>query len=434
MKLWDKGQPSNAAVEDFTVGDDYILDRRLLFYDCLGSIAHAKVLQKAGILGNEETEALISLLRDLSGSGLVIEREDEDVHTALEKILVQKIGETGKKIHTGRSRNDQVMVDLQLWSRNAMLQVQHHAISLCETQNRIAREFPALMPGYTHMQKAMPSSLQLLLGSYVESLLEDLELLETAYAINNRNPLGSAAGYGASLALDREYSARLLGFEGYRNSIYVQARPKLIATILMPLKSFMKTLDRISSDILLFTTGEFDFFSLPDELCTGSSIMPQKKNYDILELIRAYSSVVHGYGYSIDTLGCRLMSGYCRDFQLTKEPLMRSFDIIMNCLEIMKLVFENLKIHRDRMLTALNPPVFATDRAYELVRDGVPFRTAYREVAQHLDSLQIPEDMLAGREHLLFRDYSAELEQARQKWNRLRASNEHVLDELMHGP
>lgn len=410
MKLWDKGIALNKLIEDFTVGKDYILDRNLLYYDCKASIAHGRTLERAGIITEEEMDKLIEKLQEIQEKGLDIKKEDEDVHTAIENYLFKELGELGKKIHTGRSRNDQVMVDIQLWSRDEIINTSDLCAELCKTINEFSGNNPAVMPGYTHMQKAMPSSLQLLTGAYIESLLDDLKLLRIVYEINNSNPLGSAAGYGSNLGLDRDFTRSILKFEKNKNCIYVQNRPKLISTILFPLCSIMKTLDKISSDLLLFTMREFSFFSLPDEFCTGSSIMPQKKNYDVLELLRAKNSVVHSFMYGTDMIGSKLISGYNRDYQETKEPLMEAFHITSNSLKIMKLIFKSLKVDRIKMKNALTEEIFATDSAYELVKKGTPFRDAYNIVAQSLNNIQIPEDIIQGRDYLKFKDYTEEIE------------------------
>jgi len=411
MKLWNKGKELNNLIEDFTVGEDYILDKELLCYDCKGSIAHAMTLEKSGILTWEEREKLVETLEEIQRNGIEIKKEHEDVHTAIENYLIEKLGDLGRKIHTGRSRNDQVMVDVQLWARDNILKIYTLGVGLAERINDFSKENPALMPGYTHMQRAMISSLQLLTGSYIESVIDDLLLLETAFQINNRNPLGSAAGYGSSLGLDRDYTAELLNFNGNRNPIYVQSRPKLISTIIFPLSGFMKTLDKISCDLLLFTMGEFNFFSLPDEFCTGSSIMPQKKNYDLLELIRSSSSQVHSLLYRTDMTGSKLISGYNRDYQLTKGPLMEAFAITSKCLEVMTLIFSHLMVNKEAMKQAVSHEIFATDKAYELVKKGTPFREAYSMVAENLDKIEIPENIYDGRDFLKFKDYKKEIEE-----------------------
>ena len=414
MKLWSKGKELNKLIEDYTVGDDYILDRKLLYYDCQGSIAHAMALEKDGILSEDETGDLVKVLEEIKEKGLDIRKEDEDVHTAIENYLCEKLGEAGKKIHAGRSRNDQVMVDIQLWCRDEILKIYKSAVSLCDTINDFSRNNPAVMPGYTHMQKAMPSSLQLLAGSYIESILDDLLFLKTAYRINNRNPLGSAAGYGSTLKPDRDYTAELLGFEGNKNCIYVQNRPKLMSSIVFPLCNLMKSMGKISSDLLVFTMREFEFFSLPDELCTGSSIMPQKKNYDVLELVRGKSSLVYSLMARIDMIGSGLPSGYNRDYQLTKGPLMEAFDVTLTTLEIMKIVFENLEVNKEAMRKALTGEIFATDRAYELVRNNIPFRDAYRMVAKELGNIEVPLDITENREFLKFKDYKEDIDKVRE--------------------
>jgi argininosuccinate lyase len=251
----------------------------------------------------------------------------------------------------------------------------------------------------------MPSSVPLLAGSYIESLLDDCALIETAYHINNRNPLGSAAGYCSTLGLDRDRTARLLGFDGSRNCIYVQARHKHMATVVFPATSVMKTLDRMASDLILFTTTEFGFFSLPDRFCTGSSIMPQKKNYDLLELIRGHAAHVHSLMYRIDMTGAKLTSGYHRDFQLTKGPLMEAMRTALRCLAMMEVIVRNLEVNGEAMRLAMTSDLFATDAAYRLVSEGRPFRDAYHTVACALSELTIPEDLGKGRPFLAFIDF-----------------------------
>ncbi|MDQ7821520.1 MAG: lyase family protein [Candidatus Eremiobacteraeota bacterium] len=412
MKLWDKGTPLHSLVESFTVGDDYLLDRELLPYDCRATASHARALEKTGILTRGEVEKIDAALQD--AQGIEILREHEDCHTALEEFLTARLGDLGKKIHAGRSRNDQVMAALTLWTREHLLRTGGELLSLCDGLNEFARRNELSMPGYTHMQRAMPSSVPLLFGSYLESLLEDLELLHGAFRVINRNPLGSAAGYGTSLGLDRELTAEELAFEGVRNCILVQARPRLMAVALMPLTFIMKTLERMASDLLLFTMEEFGFFSLPDGLTTGSSIMPQKKNYDILELVRARSALVHGYAHEVDMLGIRLTSGYHRDFQLTKRPVLEAFAETMNCLAMMRLIVSELSADPDAMRKALTPELFAADRACELVKQGVPFREAYRSVAAGLDELSVPGSIIPERCHLQFRDYRGEIDRYRK--------------------
>lgn len=415
MKLWNKGKKINKFIEDFTVGDDYILDKEFLIYDCIASSAHAKALKKAGILTNKEAQSLIKELKNIQASGLKIKKEDEDVHTAIENHLTKKLGSLGEKIHAARSRNDQVMTAVQLWCKDKIFVAYNLTIDLCETLNKFSKDNPVIMPGYTHMQKAMPSSLQLLIGSYIESLFDDLSLLKTAYLINNRSPLGSAAGYGTTLNLKRDYTAKLLNFDNSKNCIYSHERSKLISTILFPLCSIMKTLDRIASDLLAFTMSEFGFFSLPDEFCTGSSIMPQKKNYDVLELIRGKSALVHSALYAVGMLGNKLISGYSRDFQLSKKPLVEAFNITAECLRAMILVYSNLKVNNANIKKTLTPDLFAADYANELVKAGLSFRDAYNKTAKKLNLQKVPENIYKNREFLKFTDYSPQLFELRQK-------------------
>ncbi|MFH1453141.1 MAG: argininosuccinate lyase [Armatimonadota bacterium] len=414
MKLWEKGKKLNKLIEDFTVGDDYIIDREFISYDCAASIAHAKTLEKAGFLTPNESTKIIKELENIKKNGIEIKKEDEDLHTAIENRLVKRLGNTGKKIHAGRSRNDQIMAAIQLWGRDKIRTVHDLAVNLCTTFNKFSKANPLIMPGYTHMQKAMPSSLQLLLGSYIESLFDDLLLLKTSFIINNSNPLGSAAGYGTSLNLDRNFTAKLLGFKENKNYIYAQNRPKLISTLLLPLCSIMKTLDKIASDLLVFTANEFDFFSLPSAFCTGSSIMPQKKNYDVLELMRGKSAIVHSSLYTVDMLDCKLISGYNRDFQLAKKPLIEAFNTTIDCLKIMDLVYKNLKVNKSGVEKAVTPELFAADSAYEFVKKGDAFRDAYKKTAKNLKLIKIPDDIYKDRIFLKFKDYKTEIDKIKK--------------------
>jgi len=397
-KLWDKGYELNKKIEKFTVGEDYKLDEKLVFYDAIASIAHATMLKKIGLLNSSELDKLKKTLQGLINEHkqgkFNIQQKDEDVHTAIENYLVAKLGSLGKKIHTARSRNDQVLVDLHLYSKNELLEVKELVLELCKNLAEFAKKHEFMpMPGYTHMQKAMPSSIGLWIMSFTESLLDDLKLLDAIYELNDQCPLGSAAGYGTSMPIDRALVAKLLGFSKVQNNVlYVQnSRGKNEANIVFALSNVMNDLSKLATDLLLFTTSEFDYFKLPDSFCTGSSIMPQKKNYDVLELIRAKASTVNANYFEIISIIGKLPSGYNRDLQLTKKPLIESFEIAKECLKVMILVVGNIGVNNEKLLLTCTPELFATDKANELAVKGTPFREAYQLIAKNLTSLKKPD-------------------------------------------
>jgi len=394
-KLWYKGYDLDREIEQFTVGEDYILDNQLVEADVLGSIAHGRMLASIGVLKEPEfkklKKALLKLLERHRAGKFSVRIEDEDVHTAVENFLVKETGETGKKIHTGRSRNDQVIVDLRIYAREKLLDVKEAALDLVETLLRFAEANKRVpMPGRTHTQLAMPSSVGLWAGAFAESLLDDLKLLDTAYRLNNQCPLGSAASYGVALPLDRKMTADLLGFEKVQNNVlYVNnSRGKVESVILSALVQIMHDLSKLSGDLILFSIPEFGYFTLPEKYCPGSSIMPQKRNPGPLELIRARSAVVQSYLNAVLEIIRTLPSGYNRDLQETKEPLMRGLQTCISSLKVMQLIFENLKVNRENLLSAFKPEIFAADEAIRLAAEGVPFREAYRRVAKELGKLK----------------------------------------------
>jgi argininosuccinate lyase len=326
MKLWDKGVEPEKQMEAFTVGKDRELDIFLAPWDIIGSIAHAKMLASTGLISKTELEqlvpGLIILYRQTKNGSFIIDESSEDVHSQVEKILTSKLGEAGKKIHTGRSRNDQVLLDLRLFSREQIKLISEEVnklFSLLISLSNKNKDF--LMPGYTHMQAAMPSSFGLWFGAFAESLTDDMILLTSAYKIINQNPLGSAAGYGSSFPLDRKLTTRLLGFDDLNyNSVYAQmTRGKMEKAIAFSLASIASTLAKLAMDMTLFVSQNFAFVSLPDELTTGSSIMPHKKNPDIFEILRAKSNKIKALPNEISLITANLLTGYHRDLQLIKE-------------------------------------------------------------------------------------------------------------------
>jgi argininosuccinate lyase len=388
-KLWDKGAPLDALIEAYTVGDDPTLDLRLVPHDVAGSIAHARMLQSIGVLDGDEFAALLGALNEVEAAwqagDFVIERSDEDVHTAVERFLVERLGDVGKKIHTGRSRNDQVLVDMRLWQRDAVAELREalaEAIAAFEAFGAAHPDVP--MPGYTHLQRAMPSSVAGWAGGYATLLRMNRPLVEAAGQTVSLSPLGSAAGYGvpAALGIDRVMTAKDLGFDGplEPSEAAQPSRGKAEAALLFACAEVAKDLGKWAWDLCLFVTAEFGFFALPTEFTTGSSIMPQKRNPDVLELTRGKAAVVRAALQEVMAICGPLPGGYHRDLQLLKGPLFRGVDTTMAMLAVAAHVMRGLAVDRDRCAQAMSPELFATEEAYELVRQGVPFREAYRLV------------------------------------------------------
>ena len=401
-KLWDKGYELDSLIERFEIGDDYTYDNELVEPDVLGSLAHAEMLHRIGVLTADE---LAQLRRGLGEILALHQRgefrmapEDEDVHTKIENWLVAELGEVGKKIHTARSRNDQVLLDLRLYAKRKVLEVEVALLSCASELARFAREHEYTpMPGYTHMQRAMLSSVGVWAGAYSEMLLDDWALLEAAYELNDWSPLGSAAAYGVPLPIDREYVAKLLGFSGVQNNVLYAAnsRGKIEAAIVHALAQSLLTLSKLAQDVLLFTTSEYGFFTVSDSLVTGSSIMPQKKNISMMELVRAKASIMLGYQAQIMGVLAGLPSGYNKDYQETKRPFMDALDLALQSFAVVERTVSSLTPNEDRLLAACTPELYATDRAYELVQAGASFRDAYRQVGAALADLP-PVDARAG--------------------------------------
>lgn len=389
MKLWQKNYPLNKAVEKFTVGDDYILDQRLVKYDCLASIAHAKMLVKLGILTSAEAEKLIRCLNsiialDAKGKFKILP-QDEDCHTAIENYLTKKLGSAGKKIHTARSRNDQVLTALRLYYKDQLSACQQSANQVISGLKSFVKKYGNIeLPGYTHSRKAMPSSVKMWTESFVDSMKDNLKSLNYALDIIDQSPLGTAAGYGLPMKIDRDMTARLLGFKKVQeNPIYTQnCRGKFESAILHSLGQIMFDANKISTDLIIFSMQEFGYFGLPPEFCTGSSIMPQKKNPDVFELLRAKYHVVISYEFQVRSIVGNLLSGYNRDSQLLKEPVFKAFDITQESLLILAAVFKNLKVDAKKCKQALTPEVYATAEVYKLVSKELPFREAYQIIAK----------------------------------------------------
>jgi len=392
MKLWDKGYRLHPRIESYTAAEDVELDRALVPYDCTASAVHARVLEKAGVLGAEETARLVEVLGRLKLEAergeLTIRPDEEDGHTALENRLVAELGDLGKKIHTARSRNDQVVTALRLYMKDRLADVESGIETLVATLEKLcAAEGSVELPGYTHTRRAMPSSVGLWAGSFTESLADARRLLGAVRELIDQSPLGTGAGYGIPLLkIDRAFAARELGFARVQNNpLYVQnSRLRFEATVVAALVDVMGELNRIASDLILFTTDEFGFFALSREVCSGSSIMPHKLNPDALEILRARYHEVLAHEFQIRSTAGNLISGYHRDFQCSKRPLMRSFDVTIESLRVLDVVLGALRVDREACKRACTDEIYATARVYELVREGMPFRDAYRRVAAEL--------------------------------------------------
>lgn len=394
-KLWQKGYSVNEKVERFEAAQNSALDVRLIRHDVWGSLAHAAMLKHIGLLNEEEYHdlhsALCSVLALEATDEFTVLPSDEDVHTSIENFLVSATGTTGKKIHMARSRNDQVLLDLRLYGKEQLHAISTQLFALCSALLTFAQEHKDVpMPGYTHMQRAMLSSLGLWAAGFAEALLDDEVLLSAAYKLNDQSPLGSAAGYGVPVPIDRQLVADKLGFARVQNNvIYVQnSRGKIEAAIVQALAQIMLDLSKLAQDTLLFTTAEYSFFQIPQELCTGSSIMPQKRNLDIMELVRARTQTLLALQQQIMGITSGLPSGYNMDYQETKRPFMEALDVAHDCLEICTLVISNLQVKRERLIAACTFELFATDRAYELVKSAnMPFRDTYRIVGAEVTAL-----------------------------------------------
>jgi len=390
MKLWNAYKP-NKEVENFTVGEDYLLDQKLVKYDCLGSIAHAKMLNKVNILSGGELRKIIEELNNIirlhKKGKFVILKEEEDCHAAIENHLVKKLGVLGKKIHTGRSRNDQVLTALALYYKDELMNCRNLAQDLTGQIKKFVKKYGKIkFPGYTHSRKAMPSLIALWGNSFIESMDDNLKLLDFTLDLINQSPLGTGAGYGLPINVEREYTAKLLGFKKVqKNPIYVQnSRGKFASTVLHSLIQIMFDLNKIASDLIIFTMPELGYFEIPDAFCTGSSIMPHKRNPDVLELLRAKYYVIVSYNSQIENIIGNLLSGYNRDLQLTKEPTIKGLEMTKESLAIMSLIIKNLKVDKEKCRQGLTEEIYATQEVYDLVKKKVPFREAYNEISEKL--------------------------------------------------
>ncbi len=392
-KLWEKNVQLNKEIERFTVGRDRELDVFLAKYDVLGSMAHITMLESIGLLAADELKILLEELREiykLADEGkLVIEDGIEDVHSQVELMLTRKLGVVGKKIHSGRSRNDQVLVDLKLYARSEIRTIAEAANSLFnELQKQSEKYKNVLMPGYTHMQVAMPSSFGLWFGAYAESLADDMQLLLAAYRVTNRNPLGSAAGYGSSFPLDRQMTTDLLGFDSMDyNVVYAQmGRGKTERNIAFAMAGIASTLSKLAFDACLFNSQNFGFVKLPAECTTGSSIMPHKKNPDVFELIRAKSNKLQSLPVQITMMMNNLPSGYSRDFQLIKEVFMPAFEELLDCLQMTEYIIARTEVNEHIIDDSRYDAMFSVEEVNRRVLSGTSFRDAYKQVGLEIEA------------------------------------------------
>lgn len=387
MKIWQKNINVDTFVESFTVGNDREMDLHLAKFDVLGSLAHTKMLNSVGLMTDEDLSKvqveLKLIYREIEEGRFEIQENVEDVHSQIEMMLTNRIGEAGKKIHAGRSRNDQVLVDLKLYFRDQIKKIFENTEVLFKTLLKLSNKYKnILMPGYTHLQIAMPSSFGLWFGAYAESLVDDLHLLKAAWSISNKNPLGSAAGYGSSFPLNRRMTTDLLGFDDLNyNVVYAQmGRGKAERIVALAMSSIAATLAKFSMDITLFINQNFDFISFPTHLTTGSSIMPHKKNPDVFELIRSRSNRILALPNEIALMTGNLPSGYHRDLQLLKENLFPAFKSLNDSLEITAFMLENISVRENILDDPKYDYLFSVEVVNKEVLEGVPFREAYKNV------------------------------------------------------
>ena len=399
MKLWQKDTGSKKEVEQFTIGRDPEFDIVLAPFDVLGSMAHAAMLESIGLLTAEENQTLQTglkqIYREISEGKFSIAPGVEDVHSQVEFLLTERFGEVGKKLHSGRSRNDQVLVDLKLFYRSAIRELVEESQELFDLLIELSEKHKGdLMPGYTHTQLAMPSSFGLWFGSFAEGLTEDLGLLKAAFDLSNKNPLGSAAGYGSSFPLNRTLTTELLGFaDMHHNVINAQnSRGKTERTLAFAMAGIAGTLNKLATDVCLFMNQHFAFISFPDDLTTGSSIMPHKKNPDVFELIRAKTNQIQGVPTTVSFLLTNMSTGYHRDLQLLKEEIFPAFDKLKSCIAMSTFMLKSVKIRQNILQESFYKHVFSVEVVNELVLKGVPFRDAYKQVGYEIEADQFAPD------------------------------------------
>ena len=393
MKLWSKGFEINKEIERFTVGRDREMDLYLAKYDVMGSMAHITMLNSIGLIADDELPVLLKELRKIYAicekGEFVIEDDIEDVHSQVELMLTRALGDMGKKIHSGRSRNDQVLVDLKLFTRAALREVVEGTKTLFDELIAKSEQYKnVLMPGYTHLQIAMPSSFGLWFGAYAESLTDDMLYLQSAYKMTNRNPLGSAAGYGSSFPLNRQMTTDLLGFDTMNyNVVYAQmGRGKLERNVAFSIAGLAGTLAKLAFDACMFSSQNFQFVKLPKECTTGSSIMPHKKNPDVFELIRAKSNKLQSLPTQVTLIQNNLPCGYFRDLQIIKEVFLPAFDELKDCLNMTAYIINKIEVREDILDNPMYDPIFSVEEVNRLAVEGMPFRDAYKKVGLDIEA------------------------------------------------
>ena len=393
MKLWSRTDNLNKMIENFTVGSDRQYDMYLAKYDVLASKVHVKMLHKISILNDLEKKSLIRELNNIqkliSNQSFKIEDKFEDIHSKIEFYLTDKLGDLGKKIHTGRSRNDQVLVALQLFLKDEISNIKNHIKDLFDSLIVLSKKHSKdLLPGYTHLQSAMPSSFGLWLSSYAESMIDDVLFFNTAYEINNQNPLGSAAGYGSSFKIDREFTTKELGFDQLKYNVVASQmnRGKIEKSVSIAISSIATTLSTFCSDICLYMSQEFNFITFPDELTTGSSIMPHKKNPDVFELIRSKCNSLKSLPNEFSLMSNNLTSGYHRDLQLFKGKIIEALKDILDCLKIFNYSIKKINIKKNILDDKKYEYIFSVENLNKLVQKGYTFRDAYNEISNQIKS------------------------------------------------
>lgn len=405
-KLWSKGYDINSEIERFTVGKDREMDLYLAKHDVLGSMAHIIMLESIGLIDKEELSLLLAELRNIytvcERGEFVIEEGVEDVHSQVELMLTRKLGDIGKKIHSGRSRNDQVLVDLKLFTRTTLKDIVGSVVSLFKELLQKSNHYKnVLMPGYTHLQIAMPSSFGLWFGAYAESLADDMLYLQAAYRITNRNPLGSAAGYGSSFPINRQMTTDLLGFDSMNyNVVYAQmGRGKMERNVAYALASTAGTVAKLAFDACMFNSQNFGFVKLPKECTTGSSIMPHKKNPDVFELIRAKCNKIQALPQQVMLIMNNLPVGYFRDLQIIKEVFLPAFDELQDCLKMAAYIINKMEVNEHILDNKMYEPIFSVEEVNRLVTEGVPFRDAYKQVGLDIEAGNFIADKAVHHTH-----------------------------------
>src|SRR6187401_1622057 len=406
MNLWQKDKTSLKEVETFTVGNDREMDIYLAAFDVLGSLAHIQMLESVGLLTKDELsqlqQELKNIYRQIEKGEFKLQDDVEDIHSQVELLLTQKLGDVGKKIHAARSRNDQVLVDIKLFLRNELEELVKTIQPFFELLQTQSEKYKAhLLPGYTHLQLAMPSSFGLWFGAYAESLVDDIITLKGAYDIVNKNPLGSAAGYGSSFPINRTLTTKLLGFDDLNyNVVYAQmGRGKAERIVAQSLANVADTLSKLSMDACLYLNQNFSFISFPVELTTGSSIMPHKKNPDVFELIRSHCNRIKALPNEITMMTTNLPSGYHRDFQLLKEKMFPAFDTLRNCISMVTMMFSNIRVKENILEDEKYKYLFSVEAVNELVNKGVAFREAYKQVGDQIEKGNFSFDYAQKLQH-----------------------------------